>query len=153
MRHPETGEAVDLTQWHQRHGWELELATLIQEEHPDLITDRGEGAGGNLHVLCPASDLHGTAREDGTFVWDGDGWSARGQPGARRGGMFCNHSACSGRSAGESLALLLDAEVLSWELLAAIEAKDQAEKLAPLAELSTTFDPDAGERRAATGVG
>jgi P4 family phage/plasmid primase-like protien len=132
VRHPATGESVDLTLWHQRYGWALDLAALIQEEHPDLITERGEGAGGNLHILCPASDLHGTDRDDGTFVWDGDGWSARGQAEARRGGMFCNHSACSGRSAGESLALLLDAGVLTWDLLAAIEAKGLAEKLAPL---------------------
>jgi putative DNA primase/helicase len=130
VRRPETGEAVDLTQWHQRNGWGLELAGLIQEAHPELLAERGEGAGGNLHILCPASDLHGTDREDGTFVWDGDGLAARGQEGARRGGMFCNHTACSGRSAGESLALLLDADVLSWDLLDRVAADVEAEKLA-----------------------
>jgi putative DNA primase/helicase len=165
VRHPETGEQVDLTAWHQRHGWHLELATLIQEQHPDLIVDRGEGAGGNLHILCPASDLHGTDRDDGTFVWDGDGLTARGEPGARRGGMFCNHTACAGRSAGENLALLLDAGVLDWDLLAAIAAKGEAERLAvgqallaegddlfdeasdeaPSANASATTTPDPGE--------
>jgi putative DNA primase/helicase len=130
VRHPETGEQVDLTAWHQRHSWGLDLATLIQEQHPELIAARGEGAGGNLHILCPASDLHGTEREDGTFVWDGHGLGARGQEGARRGGMFCNHTGCVGRSAGESLALLLDAGVLDWDLLAAVAAKGEAERLA-----------------------
>jgi P4 family phage/plasmid primase-like protien len=130
VRHPETGEQVDLTQWHQRNGWGLDLASLIQEAHPELLAERGEGAGGNLHILCPASDLHGTDREDGTFVWDGDGLSARGQEGARRGGMFCNHTACAGRSAGEHLALLIDAGVLDWGLLAAVAAKVEAERLA-----------------------
>jgi putative DNA primase/helicase len=140
VRHPESGESIDLTRWHQGYGWGLELATLIQQEHPELLAERGEGAGGNLHIVCPASDLHGTDRDDGTFVWDGDGWSARGRPGARRGGLFCNHTACSGRSAGENLALLLDAGVLSWERLAAIEARGQTEKLAALTEISTEGD-------------
>lgn len=140
VRHPETGEQVDLTAWHQKNGWGLDLASLIQENHPELLAERGEGAGGNLHILCPASDLHGTDREDGTFVWDGDGWSARGEAGARRGGMFCNHTACAGRSIGESLALLLDAEVLSWDLLAAIETKVQTERLAAGQALLTPSD-------------
>jgi putative DNA primase/helicase len=136
VRHPVSGEQVDLTAWHQKNGWGLELAALFQEDQPEMLTARGESAGGNLHVLCPASDLHGTDREDGTFVWDGDGWSARGQ-GGRRGGMFCNHTACAGRSAGESLALLLDAGVLSWEVLEKIAAEVEVEKLtAGLALLS-----------------
>jgi P4 family phage/plasmid primase-like protien len=152
VRHPETGEQVDLTAWHQKNGWGLELARLIQEEHPELLAERGEGAGGNLHILCPASDLHGTDREDGTFVWDGDGWSARGEPGARRGGMFCNHTACSGRSAGESLALLMDAGLLSWELLEKIAAAVEMERLAAgqtlLAE-SDSLDEEADSEGAA----
>jgi P4 family phage/plasmid primase-like protien len=130
VRHPEIGEQVDLTAWHQRNGWALDLATLIQEQHPELLAERGEGAGGNLHILCPASDLHGTDREDGTFVWDGDGLAARGQEGARRGGMFCNHTTCASRSAGENLALLIDAGVLDWDLLERIAAGVEAEKLA-----------------------
>jgi P4 family phage/plasmid primase-like protien len=154
VRHPETGEQVDLTAWHQKNGWGLDLATLIQNEHPELVAERGEGAGGNLHVLCPASDLHGTDREDGTFVWDGDGWSARGKEGARRGGMFCNHTACSSRSAGERLALLIDAEVLSWDVLEKVSAKVEAERLEAGRALLTPSDlqdtgpeePDASER-------
>jgi putative DNA primase/helicase len=141
VRHPETNEQVDLTLWHQRNGWGLELATLVQEEHPELIADRGEGAGGKLHILCPASDLHGTDRDDGTFVWDGNGWAARGQEGARRGGMFCNHTACSGRSTGESLALLLDAGVLSWALLETIAAEVEAERLEVGRALLPGVDP------------
>jgi P4 family phage/plasmid primase-like protien len=146
VRHPVSGEQVDLTAWHQTNGWGLALAMLIQKEHPELLAPRGEGAGGNLHILCPASDLHSTEREDGTFVWDGDGWSARGQEGARRGGMFCNHTACAGRSAGENLALLLDAGVLSWDLLEWVAAEVEAEKLAAgQALLGSGDSPDDGE--------
>jgi putative DNA primase/helicase len=132
VRHPVTGEAIDLTAWHQRYGWELKLASLIEAEHADLIAARGEGGDGKLHILCPTPDLHGTERDDGTFVWDGDGVAARGEAGARRGGMFCNHHGCSGRSAGENLALLLDAGVLSWERLEAVAATVDAERVAAL---------------------
>jgi hypothetical protein len=136
MRRPGSDAEVDLTAWHAQYGWDLMLADLIQKRAPELLTDRADSAGGNVHIICPMSDLHGTARDDGTFVWDGCGWPPPASgTGFRRGGMFCNHTGCSGRSEGENLAVLLDAGVLTWADLDAIERRITETRRAAVAEL------------------
>jgi hypothetical protein len=142
IRRPGSDAEIDLTAWHAQYGWDLMLASLIQERAPELLAERADSPGGNVHVICPMSDLHGTVRDDGSFVWDGCGWPPPTvmTAGLRRGGMFCNHTACSDRSEGENLAVLLTAGVLTWDDLDEIEARITAGRQGAMAELPTVDD-------------
>jgi hypothetical protein len=126
------GRVTDLTQWHRRYGHQLMIADWYQERMPELLADRGESEG-KVHVLCPCCDDHSSGREDGTFVWNAER--------RRRGGVFCNHTACNDRGAGEWLHRLIDVGVILWTDLDQIEAAHTAALFAsPTAIFDEMFD-------------
>jgi hypothetical protein len=54
--------------------------------------------------------------------------------------MLCNHTGCAGRSEGENLAVLMEAGVLGWADLDAIEGHINAARLAAVASLPPIDD-------------
>jgi hypothetical protein len=114
---------IDLELWHHQNGTELMLARLIEEQMPAMLDgSRPDSPTGRVHIECPRGALHSSDGPGATFCWNGSGWMSRGAAGRERGGMFCNHAACSWVTQGRWLGALLECGAVGWDDLDAAAA-------------------------------
>jgi hypothetical protein len=50
VRRSDAGVEVDLGAWHAQYGWDLMLAEHVRERAPELLADRADSSGGNVHA-------------------------------------------------------------------------------------------------------